>query len=82
MAILQVREIPIHIYEKLKEEASREHRSIAQQATISLAKGLKAELNPKEKRQCVIKEIQMLNDQTMKYDLSDPVELIREDRKR
>jgi hypothetical protein len=82
MATLQVRELPVQIYEKLKREAKREHRSLSQQATIALAKGLNTQLNPKERRKLALKELQMLKDQMKEYNLSDPVNLIREDRQR
>jgi plasmid stability protein len=50
MASLQIRDLPDQIYEKLKKEAKKKHRSLAQQALITLAKGLKTSDNPKERR--------------------------------
>jgi len=82
MATLQVRDLPDQIYEKLKKEAKKKHRSLAQQAIITLAKGLDAPYNPKEKRSILIESLQAGNQNIKKYKLSDPVKLLREDRER
>jgi plasmid stability protein len=82
MASLQVRELPEQIYEKLKLEAAKKHRSLAQQAVITLAKGLDSPIDPKERRRIILEELEddKLNSKMEK--LSDPVRLIREDRER
>jgi plasmid stability protein len=82
MAILQVRDLPDQIYEKLKKEAKRKHRSLSQQAIITLAKGLETPYNPKERRTILIDSLETDNNKSKKYKLSDPVKIIREDRKR
>ena len=82
MATLQVRDLPDQIYEKLKKEAKKKHRSLAQQAIITLAKGLEAPYNSKEKRLILIESLQAGNQNIKKYKLSDPVKLLREDRER
>lgn len=82
MATLQVRDLPDQIYEKLKKEAKKKHRSLAQQAVITLAKGLDTPSNPKERRSVLIDSLNIDNNQNKKYKLSDPVKIIREDRER
>ena len=82
MATLQVRDLPDQIYEKLKKEAKKKHRSLAQQAVITLAKGLEAPYNPKERRSILINNLQTDNQSNRKYKLPDPVKIIREDRER
>ena len=46
MPALQVRELPDDLYEQLKESARRERRSLAQQTTVLLRRGLEAEEAP------------------------------------
>jgi plasmid stability protein len=41
MPSLQVRELPENIYRLLQENAAKEHRSLAQEAVVTLAKSLK-----------------------------------------
>ena len=82
MATLQVRDLPDQIYEKLKREAKKKHRSLAQQAVITLAKGLDAPHNPKERRTALMDGLMMENQTKKVYKLSDPVKIIREDRER
>jgi len=82
MASLQVRDLPEQIYEKLKKEARKMHRSLAQQAVITLAKGLDTSHNPKEKRALLLDNIIKDIPDNKKYRLSDPVKIIREDRER
>lgn len=82
MTSLQVRELPEQIYLKLQAEAKREHRSLAQQAITTLAKGLDLEINPKKRRDTLLKKIS--KEPIINYGsrLPDPVQLIREDRER
>ena len=82
MAILQIRDIPEQIYEKLKSEAKKKHRSLAQQAVITLTKGLDTPSNPKERRSLLIDSLKLDNQEKKSYKLSDPVKIIREDRER
>ena len=82
MPSLQVRELPEPIYRRLQEEARKEHRSFAQQAIVTLAKGLGINENPKKRRASILRDI-MENPVTSKADdLIDPVSLVREDRER
>jgi plasmid stability protein len=45
MPLLQVRDIPDHVYRLLVEQAAKERRSLAQQAVAVLARGLEVELD-------------------------------------
>ncbi len=80
MPILQIRELPEHLYEKLKAVAKSEHRSIAQQALIALAKGLEIDADPVARRKAVLDELESFEIPDINF--PDPVELIREDRTR
>ena len=83
MASLQVRELPENIYSLLKRRAEAEHRSIAQEAIVLLAKGLDTSIAPKKRRTKLLQKIEQeaeLNGGTVAK--LDPVELIREDRRR
>jgi len=82
MPSLQVRDLPEHIYQKLQQNAEAEHRSLAQQAVITLAKGLKISTDPKTKRRKALQSMEELSNQLSQYSLSDPVKRIREDRER
>ncbi len=82
MATLQVRDLPDQIYEKLKKEAKKKHRSLTQQAIITLAKGLDTPYNPKERRSMLLDNLSQDKQTNKKYKLSDPVKIIREDRER
>ena len=83
MASLQVRELPENIYSLLKQRAEAEHRSIAQEAIVLLAKGLDTSIAPKERRTRLLQKIEEeaeLN--RVKAAKLNPMELNREDRKR
>ncbi len=81
MPSLQVRELPEPIYRKLQIQAGKEHRSFSQQAIVTIARGLDLEENPKKRRKEVIKRV--LNRPIIESsNFVDPVELVREDRKR
>ena len=81
MPTLQVRDVPLHIYDELVRQAERERRSLAQQTVAVLAKGIGVPVEVKAQRRELLAEIK----QTMHgrgRTLSDPVKLIREDRNR
>ena len=81
MAMIQVRDVPDHIYRRLAEQAEREHRSLAQQTLAVLSRGLGVEMDAKDRRRKVLEAIAgMDHSQTKK--LRDPARLIREDRNR
>ncbi len=82
MPSLQVRELPENIYHLLQERAKKEHRSLAQEAVVTLAKGLQAPLSQKNRRMELLQVItdNLPVDQSVAH--LDPVELLREDRGR
>jgi hypothetical protein len=82
MPILQVRELPEPIYNKLKQKAKREHRSLSQQAIIELATALEISPAAKDRR---IQAIQAINELQKRFSFNvtkEPAELVREDRGR
>ena len=82
MASLQVRELPENIYSLLKQRAEAEHRSIAQEAIVLLAKGLDASIAPKERRARLLQKIEEENELKSRTAAKlNPVELIHEDRR-
>jgi hypothetical protein len=81
MPILQVRDVPDHIYRALAEQAEQERRSLAQQVVAVLARGLNLQIDPKTRRNKVLDAVQT-GDHAAYGSLPDPVRLIREDRKR
>jgi hypothetical protein len=82
MPSLQVREMPTVLYGALQRTAQREHRSLAQQAVVSLARGLDLNEDQQERRRELLSDIQKEFGVSSELKLSDPVDLIREDRKR
>ena len=81
MPLIQVRDVPDHIYRTLAEQAEKERRSLAQQVVAVLARGLGAEIDAKGRRHQVIEAIRA-NNRAGTPKLSDPARLIREDRRR
>ena len=57
MLALQIRDLPASIHRQLVERARREHRSIAQQATVLLAEALLTSPPPQERRRAVLAEL-------------------------
>jgi hypothetical protein len=80
MPILQVRDIPDHLYRLLAKQAEQERRSLAQQAVAVLARGLEIELDAKARRQELLRAIK--TSPPKPAGLKDPAKLIREDRRR
>ncbi|MFB3776098.1 MAG: hypothetical protein ACE141_00770 [Bryobacteraceae bacterium] len=81
MPLIQVRDVPDHIYRLLAEQAARERRSLAQQVVAVLARGLQVEVDAKSRRQSLLAALRSAPDSGGER-LSDPVRLIREDRRR
>jgi hypothetical protein len=81
MPMIQLRDVPENIYNALVERARDERRSLAQQAILTLARGLNVETDNRARRREVIRKIRAM-DKTPYKGLSDPVKLIREDRER
>ena len=82
MPSLQVRELPENIYQLLQESAKKEHRSLAQEAVITLARGLQTSVSNKKRREKLLKSIAAHPCCYDKNKAPDPVVLIREDRER
>ncbi len=80
MALIQVRDVPEHIYRRLASQAEEERRSLAQQVVAVLARGLNAEIDAKGKRRKILEAIRA--NRIRPNRLGDPAKLIREDRKR
>ena len=82
MPSLQVRELPENIYRLLQEKATKEHRSLAQEAIVTLAKGLEASLSQKNRRMELLQKIAdnpAVDQSVLRF---DPVDMLREDRDR
>jgi hypothetical protein len=82
MPILQVRDMPDAIYQKLIEQARKEHRSISQQALVELAKAMDMSLHNKDRRNRVIEAIHQLHQNFSFKARKSPVNWVREDRSR
>jgi hypothetical protein len=80
MPLIQVRDVPDHIYRLLSGQAAEERRSLSQQVIAVLARGLNAELDPKGRRRRAIQAIRA--SQISKLKLRNPAQLIAEDRRR
>jgi len=75
-----MRDVPDHIYRRLEEQAARERRSLAQQAITVLARGLNTALDPKARRQKLVRDLREYA--SVPGRLTDPARLIRKDRQR
>ncbi|MCS6953162.1 MAG: hypothetical protein RMK57_11295 [Bryobacterales bacterium] len=81
MPLVQIRDVPEHVYRRLRERAAWERRSVSQQALAILAQGLEADLDPKARRRRLLRAPGKLTPARANR-LPDPVKLIREDRRR
>ena len=81
MPLIQIRDVPAHIYRQLVEQAAKERRSLAQHAVAVLARGLDVELDAKARRHKVL-QLAQANPRSQTRKLSDPAKSIREDRRR
>jgi len=80
MPSLQIRDMPVDVYEALAFRAEVEHRSLAQQAIVELRRI--PELVGRERRLKALKAIrQRMENAPTKWSL-DPADLIRADRER
>ena len=82
MPSIQVRDLPEQIYNKIKNNAQKEHRSLSQQAIVTLKKGLGIDENHKERRRILVDQIMSRRVAFDIAKLENPVNLIREDRDR
>jgi plasmid stability protein len=81
MPLLQVRDCPEDIYNKLSVVARRQHRTIAQQTIEFLEKSLSQEQSNIERRKTLIEKIQTMDIPEGARSIDD-VKWIREDRNR
>ncbi len=79
MAVLQMRDLPDELYEKLKAKAKAERRSIMQQALVILENALNHDEQMTRRQQAVRKMMGLKVDLSDKLDI---VNLVREDRER
>ena len=82
MPSIQVRDLPEQIYNKIKNNAQKDHRSLSQQAIVTLKKGLGIDENHKERRRILVDQIMSRRIAFDIAKLENPVNLIREDRDR
>ena len=81
MPLLQVRDIPEDLYQKLSRVAEADNRSIAQETVVLLKKALDYTEERVARRRRILAEIQA-SKMTNVDQFPDPAELIREDRER
>ena len=82
MPSIQIRDLPEQIYSKIKKNAQKDHRSLSQQAIVTLKKGLGIDENHKERRRILVDQIMSRRVAFDIAKLENPVNLIREDRDR
>ena len=82
MPSIQVRDLPEQIYNKIKNNAQKDYRSLSQQAIVTLKKGLGIDENPKQRRQILVDQILSRRVTFDIAKLENPVNLIRKDRDR
>jgi plasmid stability protein len=82
MPSIQVRDLPEQIYNKIKNNAQKDHRSLSQQAIVTLKKGLGIDEDHKERRRILVDQIMSRRVAFDIAKLENPVNLIREDRDR
>jgi len=81
MPLLQVRDVPKELYEKLSQVAESENRSIAQETVVLLRRALDFKEERVARRKRILEEIRKKRIPNVDT-FPDPVELIREDRDR
>ena len=82
MATLQIRKLEDGLYRLLQQAARRERRSLAQQAAITLEKALRGSTSARERRVALLDEIARHKESAWPEGLSEPAELVRQDRER
>ena len=82
MPVIDIPDIPDYIFEKLRQAAKNENRTLEQQAIVAIARGLDMHPDPKELREQSLVEIEKIANENAEYKLPDPVKYIREDRER
>ncbi len=78
MPTLQVRDLPIELYNQLRFLAEKEHRSLAQETIVLLKEGIENRIDNRERRKKLLDSYQGLGIDTK--NLPSPEQMIREDR--
>lgn len=81
MPLIQVRDVPEHIYRRLVQGAEHERRSLPQQVVAVLAHGLDVEIDPKARRRRLLRTIVDVPSEAVGR-LTDPARAVRADRTR
>jgi hypothetical protein len=81
MPLLQVRDCPEDVYEKISKDAKKKNRTIAQQVLVLLEKGLGQEKPNIERRKELLAKIESRTVSKKVHDIDD-VNILREDRNR
>jgi len=81
MALLQVRDVPDELYERLSRVAESEHRSISQETIVLLKKALEFQQERRSRRKSVLAQIKATKLPNT-HTFPDPAQLLREDRER
>jgi len=81
MPLLQVRDFPAELYERLSRVADTENRSVPQQTIVLLKNALAAHIEPRNRREAVLREIDSFD---IEYTgtFPDPAQMVSEDRDR
>ncbi len=82
MPSLQVREMPAALYGTLQEEARHEHRSLAQQAIVTLARGMNITKDQSKRRKILLETITESKICPPNQKLSDVATVVNTDRNR
>jgi len=82
MFTLHIQNIPVHVYQSLKTKAEENGRSLNQQVTITLEKGLSFCERSHIERKQIIERITTDQDNWEGWDTLDVAEIIRNDRDR
>jgi hypothetical protein len=77
MPILQIRDVPDDVYQRVTAAARAEHRSLSQQAVIALRRALDADVP--DRRASVVRRLRA-SGRCLPAGAADPVSLVREDR--
>lgn len=76
----QIRKLPENIYNALKSAAKQEHRSLSQQAIITLARGLNEPVNFADRRKLILNKLKQENHLWSRWKEVNVADWIREDR--
>jgi len=80
MRTLQVRDLPEDVYIQLRYLAQKEHRSLTQETIALLEEGIRIRIGDRERKRVLLEKDDPLGVEGRR--VSDPVDLVREDRDR